>query len=49
MAAEPRQRLEITVNASRAQLEALQLELRRLAKRHDVVIDRVTIERVEDR
>ena len=42
------QRLEIVADMSRSQVEALQLEIRRLAAQHEVVIERVRIERVQE-
>jgi hypothetical protein len=47
MSAPSTQRLEIIVDMSRAQVEALQLEIRRLAAEHDVVIARVRIEKAQ--
>lgn len=48
MSAEPAQRLEISTEMSRPQVEALQLEIRRLARRHEVRIERLSIERVPE-
>ena len=46
MSAEPTRRLEILAEMSRPQVEALQLELRRLAKQHGIPIERIRVERI---
>jgi hypothetical protein len=45
--APPGRRLSIRAAGDRGDLEALQLEIRRLARAHGVEIDEVRIERVE--